>query len=209
MRHKNKSWMFMLILGVALLMIAAIASAESPEPILPDQAEGYEVDGIKVELLRDVSPMELDVEKITWRCKISEKEVIMLAQTIYAEAQSLQWNGDFQGMSYRGRQAAVAWCALNRLDNGHYGDSLEAVLSAPNQFAWRSNTKVTEDMYWLAEDVLNKWWAEKCSGQVTGRTLPSEYLFFVGSDGENYFRREYDSTDTWDWTFPDPYKEGI
>ena len=128
------------------------------------------------------------------------EEVEMLAKTIWAEA---------RGVPSTARQAAVAWCALNRLDAGGYGDTLAEVLSKPYQFAYDPASPVTGEFLILAEDVLLRWGAEKDGEEDVGRTLPADYLFFEGDGAENHFRKEYEKTgETWDWSLPDPYEGG-
>ena len=127
------------------------------------------------------------------------EEVEMLAKTIWAEA---------RGVPSTARQAAVAWCALNRLDAGTFGDTLAEVLSKPYQFAYDQASPVTDEFLALADDVLYRWYLEKTGVEDVGRTLPENYLFFEGDGLENHFRKEYEKTgDTWDWSLPDPYGE--
>lgn len=128
------------------------------------------------------------------------EEVEMLAKTIWAEA---------RGVPSTARQAAVAWCALNRLDAGTFGDTLAEVLSKPYQFAYDPASPVTDEFLALADDVLHRWYLEQNGVEDVGRTLPEDYLFFEGDGLENHFRKEYEKTgDTWDWSLPDPYGEG-
>ena len=145
--------------------------------------------------------------QLDWHDAVSDDEAIILAQTIYNEAQVMYWTGDRYGVSYPARQAAVAWCALNRLDTGNFGDSLGEVLAAPHQFAYAPDAPVTDHMLRLAEDVLTRWWAEKNGCNNVGRTLPQGYIYFSGYDGENHFRDEYHADFVWDWSLPDPYAE--
>lgn len=127
------------------------------------------------------------------------EEVEMLAKTIWAEA---------CGVPSTARQAAVAWCALNRLDAGTFGDTLAEVLSKPYQFAYDPASPVTDEFLALADDVLHRWYLEQNGVEGVGRTLPEDYLFFEGDGLENHFRKEYEKTgDTWDWSLPDPYGE--
>lgn len=127
------------------------------------------------------------------------EEVEMLAKTIWAEA---------RGVPSTARQAAVAWCALNRLDAGTFGDTLAEVLSKPYQFAYGPASPVTDEFLALADDVLHRWYLEQNGVEGVGRTLPEDYLFFEGDGLENHFRKEYEKTgDTWDWSLPDPYGE--
>lgn len=127
------------------------------------------------------------------------EEVEMLAKTIWAEA---------RGVPSTARQAAVAWCALNRLDVGTFGDTLAEVLSKPYQFDYDLASPVTDEFLALADDVLHRWYLEQNGVEDVGRTLPEDYLFFEGDGLENHFRKEYEKTgDTWDWSLPDPYGE--
>ena len=127
------------------------------------------------------------------------EEVEMLAKTIWAEA---------RGVPSTARQAAVAWCALNRLDVDTFGDTLAEVLSKPYQFAYDPASPVTDEFLALADDVLHRWYLEQNGVEDVGRTLPEDYLFFEGDGLENHFRKEYEKTgDTWDWSLPDPYGE--
>lgn len=127
------------------------------------------------------------------------EEVEMLAKTIWAEA---------RGVPSTARQAAVAWCALNRLDVGTFGDTLAEVLSKPYQFAYDPASPVTDEFLALADDVLHRWYLEQNGVEDVGRTLPEDYLFFEGDGLENHFSKEYEKTgDTWDWSLPDPYGE--
>lgn len=137
-----------------------------------------------------------------------DMEATMLAKTMYAEANVLHWYGDNFGVSYRARQAAVAWVAINRVDAGGFGDNLYQVLTSPYQFAYDPDAPVTDELYELAWDVLHRWRAEKDGETDVGRTIPPEYLYFDGDGRENYFRTEYQRDGAvWDWSLPDPYLE--
>lgn len=130
----------------------------------------------------------------------SETDAEMLAKVIWAEA---------RGIPSDAEKAAVAWCALNRLDAGTWGETLSDVLTAPHQFAYRESSPVTGELKELAFDVLERWWAEKNGETDVGRTLPADYYFFDGDGANNHFRQQYaQSGSTWDWSLPDPYEEG-
>lgn len=125
-----------------------------------------------------------------------ENERVVLAKIMYNEA---------RGMSNKAHIAAVAWCILNRYDSGKYGDSILGIATSPNQFAYYPNTPVTEELYWLAGDVLKRWKAEKNGEENVGRVLPKDYYFFTGDGEVNWFRANFDSTIYWDWSLPSPY----
>lgn len=127
---------------------------------------------------------------------IPQEEIDALARTIWGEA---------RGVSNKAEQAAVAWCVLNRVDAG-YGATVLEVVSAPGQFTGYSiYYPVTDELAELAKDVLTRWYREKDGETDVGRTLPSDYYYFNGSDGRNWFRKEFRSLIYWDWSLPDPY----
>lgn len=166
----------------------------------PNSAGGAELEEAPTPLLSTAptpEPMSSpEAAALPW----TYEEVEMLAKTIWAEA---------RGVPSTARKAAVAWCALNRLDAGTFGDTLAEVLSKPYQFAYDPASPVTDEFLTLADDVLCRWYLEKTGAQDVGRTLPEDYLFFEGDGLENHFRKEYEKTgDTWDWSLPDPYGEG-
>lgn len=165
----------------------------------PNSAGGAELEEAPTPLLSTAPTPESmsspEAAALPW----TYEEVEMLAKTIWAEA---------RGVPSTARQAAVAWCALNRLDAGTFGDTLAEVLSKPYQFAYDPASPVTDEFLALADDVLHRWYLEQNGVEDVGRTLPEDYLFFEGDDLENHFRKEYEKTgDTWDWSLPDPYGE--
>lgn len=140
------------------------------------------------------------------QCPISEDEIIMLAKVLKRECGGLQ--GVYRGVGAKARQAAVAWCALNRLDSEdpYYPDTLAGVLTQSGAFAWIPDTYAGQELIDLARDVVSRWWREKNGETDVGRTLPKEYLFFAGDGKENHFRDKYAGNFTyWDWSLADPY----
>lgn len=131
---------------------------------------------------------------------VSEDDIELCAKLVWGEA---------RGVPSDAEKAAVIWCALNRLDDGGYGDTLYEVVTAPYQFTGYSKYHpVTDELYDLAKDVLTRYELEKLGEEESGRTLPENYLFFVGYDGRNWFRKTYRDPDPrWDWSLPDPYEE--
>lgn len=127
---------------------------------------------------------------------LETSEVEMIAKTVYGEARGLDTLD----------QSAVIWCILNRVDAG-YG-SITEVITAPNQFTgYKVSNPVTDEFRALAEDVLTRWYMEStCCGEV-GRTLPKDYLWFVGRNGTNHFRNAWSGDyDVWDWSYYNPYE---
>lgn len=127
-----------------------------------------------------------------------EEDVVALAKTIWGEA---------RGVTSKSEQAAVAWCILNRLDSGRYGSTILRIVSAPGQFVgYSSSFPVTDEFRELAIDVLQRWHAEKEGQTNVGRTLPSDYYYFSGYRGRNYFTQSWQSYEYWDWSLESPYE---
>lgn len=180
------------ILGVAvavLLIVIALILTLSPsgaESIEPTEAPQKGVSPVILQLASDDpdAPNESTAE--------------CLAKLIWGEARGC----------ITMEQAAVVWCALNRVDNedSYYPDSIIEVVHQENQFTgYQADNPVLPEFVALAEDVLARWLIEdKCVGDV-GRVLPKEYLFFDGDGKHNYFRTEYIGGDIWDWSLDDPY----
>lgn len=124
----------------------------------------------------------------------TDREVELIARTIWGEAEVVQ---------SRAEQAAVAWCILNRVDSS--GKTIESVITAPYQFYYRTDDNLPSWALELAEDVLWRWGRERAGETDVGRTLPADYLYFIGDGRRNHFSIEWKSTDYWDWSLPDPY----
>jgi spore germination cell wall hydrolase CwlJ-like protein len=107
------------------------------------------------------------------------KDAEYIAKTIWGEARGCSPN----------EQAKVAWCILNRVDNGRFGKNIIEVITAPKQFIGYSySNPVTDEHYKIAIDTIEKWKKEK-SGEVIVRELEKDKLYF-SSDGKgnNIFR---------------------
>lgn len=127
--------------------------------------------------------------------RISKEDVEMAAKLVWGEARGIKSDAE---------KAAVIWCVINRVNAG-YGD-FQSVITAPYQFTgYRRSNPVTDELYSLSLDVLQRWEMEKRGFEDVGRTLPENYLFFNGSGGRNWFRPTYRGGPYWDWSLPDPY----
>lgn len=153
-----------------------------------------------VSIVPEEAPQEKPVEIVVEpELPYTEADITMMAKLLYREC---------RGVKSKAEQAAVAWCVLNRVDAKKYPDTIKDVITQKSQFAWNSKTPVTDELYELAEDVLGRWAREKNGETDVGRTLPATYLYFRGDGKRNHFRETFESTKTWGWTLPDPYKEG-
>lgn len=110
-------------------------------------------------------------------------EAVMIAKVMYCEA---------KGISSKRELSMIAWTILNRFDNGGFGSTIPDIITARNQFAYRSSAPTVNqcgiDLLSLAEDVLLRWQAEREGEVNVGRTLPKCYCFYWGDGHHNYFR---------------------
>ena len=114
----------------------------------------------------------------------SAKEIILVAKTIHGEA----------GICDEMQKAAVAWCICNRVDCADFPNTIEEVVTQPNQFKGYSEEKEpTEDEYRIAEEVLTKW-----MNGSEDRVLPKRFLFFHSNKkGKNIFTTNHLKGETW------------
>ena len=115
-----------------------------------------------------------------------DADVTALAQMAYGEARGLA----------RHEIAACMWCALNRLDHGGYGETVQEVVAAPGQFAgYSAENPVTDELAAIARDVLTRHDAEQ-RGENVPREIGRTYLYFSGDGAHNYFRETYGGAGT-------------
>lgn len=169
---------------------------------IPEEKEDPTTQGTTDDILEEedqeqmIPSVEDDIEEAPMQY-FTEEEVIMVAQTLWAEC---------RGVSSTTEKACVAWTIVNRVDAG-YANTITGVLTAPNQFAYHSGLNYTSDLYALAEDVLYRWVREKEGNADVGRVLPKDYLWFRGDGVRNYFRNQYSGNYTiWDYSLPSPYE---
>jgi len=181
-----------LIAGLAVICVLCIAGTAFAADTMDETTEQSTSSDRTIVVSVD------DITALTDQLGEYEHEIDVLAQLVYAEA---------RGVSSKAEQAAVIWCALNRLDAGYFGSTIDSVVKARSQFAYSAGLPITEECKSLAKDVVTRWLLEKRGVEDVGRVLPSNYLYFAGRNGHNWFRRNYRSDDYWDWSLPDPYVE--
>lgn len=121
-----------------------------------------------------------------------EEDIIAMAKLLY---------GECRGVKSKAEQAAVAWCVLNRFDNPRFGgETIYDVITAKNQFmGYKETNPVTDELYELAKDVMYRWHREQMGCSPVGRTLPKEYVYFVGKNGHNWFSAKWKSGEYFDF----------
>lgn len=145
----------------------------------------------------EVAAVETDIVEVSTEPiveQVATDAAVYIAKTVYGEARGLGQTD----------QAAVVWCILNRVDA--YGSDIVSVVTAPNQFhGYSAGNPVTDDIYWLVNDVLQRWQNEKAGASDVGRVLPKEYLYFYGDGVRNHYRTAYRGGTTWNWGLASPY----
>ncbi len=127
----------------------------------------------------------------------TDYEVFLIAKTVYGEA--LVTDSQME-------MAAVAWCILNRVDNARFPNSIEAVVTASNQFhGYDPKHPVTSEIEKLVRDVLERWIAEKKGSADVGRVLPADYCYFEGDGSHNHYTKSWQGGVPYDWSLSNPY----
>ena len=85
-------------------------------------------------------------------------------------------------------QRAQAWCILNRVDDPRWGDTIEAVVSAPNQFQGYSPNNPVEPFEDMAREILILWHRGE-------REIPADMCFCEGRNGHQIFRTTWERTE--------------
>lgn len=193
------------IAGAALLT-AGLAACAYQEGKMDERKSAAEAVTIEETLPQSTqAPRETGVDLHALAAQVvSDEELIpsdaaeLIGRTIWGEA---------GGVPSATERAAVAWCVLNRADA--WEQSIGEVVTAPLQFQGYRPEEIwgecPQEHIDLAEDVLERWLAEKDGAEDVGRVLPAEYLYFIGDGEHNYFSAEYMSGDYWDWSLVTPY----
>ena len=168
----------------------------SKEPI---ETEPIETEPIETEPI-ETEPIETEpiFDVVNYVNETYSNEIMMLARLVYCEG---------RGVASQTEQACIIWTVLNRVDA--YGKSISETILAPHQFSYKEDAPFYDDfdrdLRELARDVLQRWTLEHMGEADVGRVLPSNYLFFAGKNGHNWFRMGYTDTGCWDYSFTSPY----
>ena len=158
---------------IGLLLIADRYFTEEPEPI-PEPERDW--GGLKVQQMVAVPEPSAEPEMY-----FTEDDVVAMAKMLWGEARGCALDN----------QQKTAWCALNRVDDPRFPDTILGVLSQPSQFhGYSPDFPVWDELKEVARDVLTRWSLEK-QGVTVERELPNTYLWFTGYNGSNHFREEY------------------
>ena len=193
-----------IVIGAILLAIGSILGCtynldDETTSILPEETETYAPDTSFKEPI-EAEPIETEpvFDIVSHVNETYPNEIMMLARVVYVEG---------RGVASQTEQACIIWTVLNRVDA--YGKSISEIILTPHQFSYKEEAPFYDDfgrdLRELARDVLQRWILEHMGEVNVGRVLPSNYFFFTGKNGHNWFRMEYIDTEYWDYSFTSPY----
>lgn len=196
----------LLSLGIALGCVSNLKEKASPvtseqtEMSAPDTSkEPIETEPIETGPI-ETEPIETEpvFDVVNYVNETYFNEIMMLARLVYCEG---------RGVASQTEQACIIWTVLNRVDA--YGKSISETILAPHQFSYKEDAPFYDDfdrdLRELARDVLQRWTLENMGEADIGRVLPSNYFFFTGKNGHNWFRMGYTDTECWDYSLTSPY----
>ena len=202
----NKS--VLIIIGVILLNMGIILGyaynlEEKSSPVTSEQTETSAPDTTEEPIETkpvETEPIETEpvFDVVNYVNETYSNEIMMLARLVFCEG---------RGVASQTEQACIIWTVLNRVDA--YGKSISETILAPHQFSYKEDAPFYDDfdrdLRELARDVLQRWTLENMGEADVGRVLPSNYLFFAGKNGHNWFRMGYTDTECWDYSLTSPY----
>ena len=163
---------FIILLALLLCIVYARATWEE-QPAPAPAAEANEPE-------QPEAP-EPSESPVYYEMYFTEEDVAAVAKMLWGEARGCA----------RDNQIKCAWIVCNRVDDDRFPDTIQGVLSQPNQFHGYDPTyPATDELYSVAFDVLTRWSYEK-QGIPVRRELPSSFLWFTGNGRENIFREVY------------------
>jgi hypothetical protein len=119
--------------------------------------------------------------------RAADNDMEILAKCVYGEA----------GGMLPEEQRLVVWTVFQRVDDGRFGASIKAVITAPAQFTGYAPDKpVVGAILALCEEEYAKWKSGAEPPLCPPYAKSAPYLYFLGYDGHNWYRAEYrDSTE--------------
>lgn len=153
--------------------------------------------------IETTEPSDEPFDDDVYYVRVNEDDAKLMAQCAW---------GEFNDTSNPEQIAAVMWVILNRVDANYDGQhTIEQVIKAPGQFNGYSRyAPIVGKHLEIAKDVLYRHELEMHYGimeEVSGRVLPSNYLFFSGNGYVNTFRTDYVGGTEWDFSWWNPYEE--
>lgn len=174
----------LLILLLAVTCLVTLRACSKPDDVLDEDIQ--------------VSVETISEEPETPEYIPSVDDVAILARLIYAEAGSIESKME---------KAAVAWCALNRVESPGFPNTLKEVIEQEGQFiAYDKHLPVTGENRGIATDVLVRYHRESQGEESVGRVLPKTYVYYRGNGIHNYFTEEFLGWEVWMFDCENPYE---
>ena len=168
---------FIILLVLLLCIVYARATWEGEAPSSPPLTVTAEAP-VEPEQPEAPEPSETPVY---YEMYFAEEDVAAVAKMLWGEARGCT----------RDNQIKCAWIVCNRVDDARFPDTIQGVLSQPNQFhGYDPAYPVTDELYSVAFDVLTRWSYEK-QGVPVRRELAKSFLWFTGNGVVNIFREAY------------------
>lgn len=115
----------------------------------------------------------------------TEEEIDMLAKLVYAEA----------GGCSEDEQRLVVWTVFQRVDSRDWDfrnmNDIATTITAPNQFAYFSNSPVFDNIRAICEEEISKWANFEKPPTVEPYAPSLLYYFYEGDGYHNWFRAEW------------------
>lgn len=187
---------FLVPIILVLTIIAGLIVHDTEQPVNQDTVPAT----YPISVAEASTDTQLDLRIISApKPSVNPAEAKMLAQLVWHEARYVSTQ----------EQAAVMWCALNRVDSDDpmFPNTLYEVLTQPGQFTgYQPQYPVEPELYQLACDVLARHSLEQQGVKNVGRTLPPEYYWYHGDGEQNYFRSSFNNfTQPYNWSLDNPY----
>ncbi len=180
--NKRRTLISLTILPFVFLVALSAASHENDTPPPAPTTAHQQAEIVITRAPVAVIPRYVPVLTETPEPRYSDKDIEMLAKTVYGEA----------GICAEDEQRLVVWTVLQRVDAGGYGDTISDVITAKNQFVgYRPDNPVEPYIYILCEDELEAWerGTEPPTHEIYAPTTP--YYFFDGDGRHNWYREEW------------------
>ena len=109
----------------------------------------------------------------------TERELEMLAQTVWGEARGCTPD----------EQRLVVWTVFQRVDADRWGNSIEAVITAPWQFVgFYENHPIYPEKLELVREEAMRWWNGEQPPLLYPFATSLPYFYFDGDGRNNWFR---------------------
>ena len=206
-------------MGLKLIAVFMIIFAIFYTALLNHYQQTVVVKEVQFEKITKITP-DVVIET-TYRLETETKKPVVVAtstkvtkhfpESTYIKG-AIMVNGEARGVKSITERSGCLWIACNRVisDNPFFLDDLESVITQASQFdGYSENGTYTEADYNLAVDVFERFYRELNGepSEMVGRTIPVDYLYFVGDGEHNYFSKVQNGTPyVWGSMYISPYK---